>query len=302
MQFTRSGKKHNKISTFGIVLGVILIIYTISIFVLLYWALITSFKDRFDYDLGNKGFGLPEKFCIDVYKFLFTDYHISVTSSSGVAKNVGFMEMIHNSFVYAIGASFFQTLVPCLTAYVCARYKFKFLKIYYLIVIVTMVIPVVGSTASELQMAMNFGLYEQLWGIWIMKANFLGLYFLIFHATFKNLPDAYSEAAKIDGASNFSIMVRIMLPLVRNTFMTIILINFVNYWNDYQTPLLFFSNHPTVFYGIYYATSTSGGGMMQYSSTPAVLSFAVLGLIPTATLFICFHKKLLGSLSVGGIK
>lgn len=70
-------------------------------------------------------------------------------------------------------------------------------------VLITMVIPVVGSLPAEIRMAQSLGLYDQIWGMWILKANFLGMYFLVFYNIFKALPASYTEAAKIDGAREY---------------------------------------------------------------------------------------------------
>lgn len=294
--------KKTRFTPLTIVLLFVLVLYTLFLFALVYWGFITSFKEyTFDFLAGgNNGFLFPETWYADNYKYFLSEFYIQVYKSD-VATKVYLFEMVHNSLVYSLGCAFFQTIVPCLVAYVCARYKFKFLKIYPLIVIITMAIPIVGSTSSEIMMARNLGLYDQLWGMWIMKMNFLGLYFLIFYTSFKNLPNAYSEAAKIDGANNFKLLFKISLPLVKNTFLTIFLIYFIQFWNDYQTPMLFISNRPTVFYAIYrvfHNIAIQG----DISNICATCGIAMLGLIPTTITFIIFHKKLLGNITVGGIK
>jgi len=291
-----------KITPLSVGLFVVLALYTIFLFALIYWGLITSFKEyKFDFFAGgNNGFGFPETFETKYYTYFFNDYLIETTRGGRTVK-VQLLEMVHNSLVYAIGCSFFQTLVPCLTAYVCAKFKFKFLKIYPAIVIITMAIPIVGSTSSEIMMARNFGLYDELWGMWLMKANFLGFYFLIFYTSFKNLPNAYSEAAKIDGANNFNLLFKISLPLVKNTILTIFLIYFITFWNDYQTPMLFINDRPTIFYAIWRVFGNIGVEG-DYANICATCAIAVLGLIPTTVVFILFNKKLLGNITVGGIK
>ena len=132
-----------------------------------------------------------------------------------------------------------------------------------------------------------------------MKANFLGMYFLVFYATFKGLPMAYTEAAKIDGANNMRILLRIVLPLAKNTFFTVMLINFIAFWNDYQTPLIYLPSYPTIALGMYHMASTTENGM---SYVPMRMTGAVLMMIPIMVLFMLFHKRLLGNVTVGGIK
>ena len=162
-----------------------------------------------------------------------------------------------------------------------------------------MVLPIVGSLPSEIRMAKALGLFDKFYGLWLMKANFLGLYFLVFHGIFKTLPMAYTEAAKIDGAGNLAVLLRIILPLVRNTFFTIMLINFIAFWNDYQTPLIYMPSYPTIALGMFYMASTTENGL---STVPMRMTGAMLMLIPILVLFLCFHKRLLGNLTVGGLK
>ena len=181
----------------------------------------------------------------------------------------------------------------------CARFPYKFSKIVHTTVIVVMIIPIVGALPAEIRMAMTLKLYDHVWGLWIMKANFLGLYFLVFYGVFKALPMAYTEAAKIDGAGNLGVLIRIVLPLVRNTFFTVMLINFITFWNDYQTPLIFMPSHPTVALGMFHMASTT---ISTLATIPMRMTGAMLLLVPILIVFLLTHKRLMGNLTMGGIK
>ena len=284
-----------KFSPFTIVLLIVLAVYVLSMFTLIGWALITSFKSPNDF--RTNAIGMPEKFVWN-YTFVYTKFYVSVLTKSGM--EVVYMEtMFVYSILYSLGCAFFQTLVPCLTAYLCARFNYKFSKIVYTTVIVVMILPIVGSLPAELQMAKNTGLYDSIWGLWIMKANFLGMYFLVFYDGFKGLSMTYTEAAKIDGASNMHILLAIVLPLVKNIFFTVMLVNFIGFWNDYQVPLLYMPSYPTVAYGMYNMANTRENNL---SSVPMRMTGAMLMFIPIFTLFLIFQKRLLGNLTVGGIK
>lgn len=284
-----------KFSPFTIVLLIVLAAYVLSMFTLIGWALITSFKSPNDF--RTNAIGMPEKFVWN-YTFVYTKFYVSVLTESGM--EVVYMEtMFVYSILYSLGCAFFQTLVPCITAYLCARFNYKFSKIVYTTVIVVMILPIVGSLPAELQMAKNTGLYDSIWGLWIMKANFLGMYFLVFYDGFKGLSMTYTEAAKIDGASNMHILLAIVLPLVKNIFFTVMLVNFIGFWNDYQVPLLYMPSYPTVAYGMYNMANTRENNL---SSVPMRMTGAMLMFIPIFTLFLIFQKRLLGNLTVGGIK
>ena len=285
----------------------VLIIYAISLFGLFTYGFITSFKCgmvgkleyRLEYMPGNP-YGLPKTWYWN-FTFVFENFIVRATDPMGVGApvKVGIMQMFGNSLLYALGCSFFHTFVMCITAYGCARFPYKYSKIVHMTVIVVMIIPIVGNAPSELAMAIRLGIYNKIWGMWIMRANFLGMYFLVFHDIFQSIPASYTEAAKIDGADNWSILFRIILPLVSNTFLTVLLINFIQMWNDYQVPFLYLPSFPTVAYGLFTAVNSTMKGM---ETTPMRLTAAIIMLIPILIVFLCVQKRLLGNLTIGGIK
>ena len=107
------------------------------------------------------------------------------------------------------------------------------------------------------------------------------------------------EAAKIDGANNLSILVQIMLPLVFNTFMLIILINFITFWNDYYTPLIYLKSYPTLAYGLQEFWLLT---KQDTASSTVKLAACMIVFVPIFVLFIFFSDKLIGNISMGGIK
>lgn len=297
-------KKRN-ISVLSICLFLILLIYCISLFVPMFWALYTSVKEQDDFLYTP--LDLPKKIKLDNFTTILEEFKVTAQVNYLVDGEIkllpethDFGQMVVNTLLYVCGSAFAATLIPCLTAYVCAKFpKKKMSGIIYGIVIATMIIPIVGSYPSEITMLQNLGLYNTLAGAWIQKANFLGMYFLVFHAAFKGLAKEYSEAAEIDGASEFTIMTRVMLPLVRNAFFTVFLIKFVEFWNDYQMPLLYLPSRPTLTYGLYAISNYTGNTI---SIIPMRMAGCIIILLPILALYIAFKEKLMGNLTVGGVK
>ena len=292
----KNGAIKEGFSPLTIVMAVILGLYCLVLAIWLVWALLTSFKNPNDF-LGNK-YGLPNPWYFDNFAYVIYEYKVEKLID-GVSTVISTGDMILNSVLYSVGSAFVATLVPCITAYLCARYKYKFSKIIYSIVLVCMVIPIVGSQASELQIVIKMGIYDHMFGMWILKSGFLGLYFLVFHEVFLSIPNAYGEAAEIDGASDFCIMTKISLPLAKNTFFTVWLIMFVTYWNDFQTPMLYLPTHPTISEALYWIKSSS---FNYFAKMPVKMAAPMMFLIPVLVIFLCFHKRLLGNLTVGGVK
>ena len=292
---TKHKEQREHFTPVTIIMLVFLILYTVSLVTPLIWGAITAFKSQADFRINI--IGLPKQWVWN-FSFVFSKFNVSVQTAAGT-KTVGMGLMYLYSILYAVGCAFFNTLIPCLTAYMCARFPYKFSKIVHTTVIVVMIIPIVGALPAEIQMSRALGLYNQIFGLWVMKASFLGMYFLVFHGIFKGLPMAYTEAAKIDGAGNLTVLLRIILPLVRNTFFTVMLINFISFWNDYQTPLIYMPSYPTVALGMFYMSTTT---LNSLASVPMRMAGALLMLIPILIIYLALHKRLLGNLTMGGIK
>lgn len=288
----KSGAGRGKTSPFFVVLFVLLAIYSLILIGLLVWAMISAFKTPRDFQTNPVG--LPEKI-VNNFGEAIKLYKIQVGGVKGRPRYAMFPQMLYNSVLYSVGCTLFNTIVICLTAYCCARYKYRLSKIVYAVVLVTMTIPIVGSLPSQIQVAQTLRIYNKIWGMWLQSASFLGLYFLVFYETFASLPNSFFEAARIDGADDLSLIFRIALPLAKNVFLTIFLLNFITYWNDYQTPLLFLKSMPVLSYGLYLITQSN-------AYVPMIMAAATVVLAPVIVIFIFANKKLMGNLTVGGIK
>ncbi len=285
-----------KTNALSIITFLVLMIYTAIMLGLFLWALMSSVKTQFDFD--DRPFGFPEVWKFSNYLVALREFTVP-TMSNGVSRQVGLVEMLFNSIVYAVGCAVVHTLVTCVVAYVTEKYRYRFSKVIYAVVIFAMIMPVVGSLPSELSLARSLGLYDNFFGMFIMKANFLGLHYLIFYSAFKGVPWDYAEAAFVDGASHLTVMVRIMIPMVMPVVSIVFLLAFIGYWNDYQVPMMFLPNHPVAAYGLYrYQESTQ----TAISTTPMKIAGCMIVFAPIFVLFLCMKNKLIGNLTVGGLK
>lgn len=267
--------------------------YTLIMIALFIWALMSSVKEQ--YDLMEHPFSLPETWNFSNYWVALTQFTFPTPSG----REVGFGEMFLNSFIYSGGCAIVNTMVTCVVAYVTSKYTYKFSKVVYGIVIVCMIMPVVGSLPSELELARNLGIFDKFIGMFIMKANFLGMNYLIFYSAFKGIAWDYAEAAFIDGASHFKVMVKIMIPMVRPVILIVMLLSFIGYWNDYYVPMMFLPEHPVAAYGLFrYNQSTKA----SISTTPMKIAGCMAVFMPILVLFLITKNKLIGNLTVGGLK
>lgn len=294
-------KKKFKFNPLAVFLGTVLILYTLILFFFLFYDFYASLKTRQEF--RKSVISLPKDWIggFKNYETAFNAVKIQADMGDGTKKFFYLEEMFLNSFLYSVGCAFTATLVPCLVAYVTAKYRFRFNKVIYYTVIFVMVTPIVGSAPSQIYvMDEIFGLYNSFFGMWFMSANFLGTYYLVFYGIFKGLSWEYAEAAFIDGASHFNVMVRVMFPLIKTTFGVVMLLNFIAFWNNYQTPLVFMPKYPTAAFGVQFFDVASDN---TFKANPGVrLAASVLLMTPVLIIFILFRNKLAGNLTVGGIK
>lgn len=289
-------KLKNNFSAILVVAAVLLIIYFIILCFVSVWALYTSFKSNLDF-LGNK-LGLPEKIKWSNFATALEYYMVEINDGENI-NNVYIETMFLYSVLYAGGSAFASAFVSCVVAYVTQKFNFRFNKVIYGIVIVTMTLPIVGNLPSELQLLRTLGLYDHIWGMWICKANFLGMYYLVFFAAFSALSSALFEAAYMDGASELRVMFEIALPLVKNVFFTIFLIKFVEFWNDYTVTITYMPSIPTIAFGLY---EYSMSAKPAINNTPMRLAACFVVIIPLLVVFLIFKDRFMGNISMGGVK
>ena len=167
-------KEHiKKIPFFAIISFVMLLLYGVSLFLPLLWAIITSFKTNFNYLLDS--FGWPTEF-VNNYVTVLKYFTVPIKDSTGSIYYVGITEMVVNSIWYALGSALLSTTAAFLVGYVVARFRFKFCHIIYTVIIIQMIVPTVGTLPSELRIAHALGLYDTVFGALFMKTYVSGLY------------------------------------------------------------------------------------------------------------------------------
>lgn len=281
---------------FQIILYVIVAVYCLSMVYVLLFGLINSLKDATDFEWLNP-FGFPHKefgWKFDNYSKVLKEFKVSSMSMGG--EEVGFMGMFVNSLLYAVFMSLFSMATQIMVAYAIAKYDFRLKPILYGVAVIVMLLPIIGSLASEVQMADTFNFRNNLLGICLMKCKYAGLYFLVFYATFRSVSWTYAEAAQIDGAGHLKIFIEIMLPLIKSTVFAVFILLFIEFWNDYYTPMIFLPQSPTMSYGLFVFQTDNR------ASQPIQLAACLLTCLPILVLFVVFKNKIMGNVTMGGLK
>jgi len=297
----KKNQRKEKPTSLGWSLFVFLIIYAVILAVIMLWGVSASLKSRINWFEDKVGFpqGSLLQWEWENYSKAINNFYTKQTLYDGSIITANIWEMALNSIIYAGGSSLIATFCSCWVAYLTSKFDYKFSKIVYSFVIVVMVIPIIGSTPTILLLLTKLGLYQTLLGAYIMKFNFLDMYFLVFFAIYKGLSKEFSEAATIDGASEIQVFFKIMLPLVIPTFSTIFLIKFIELWNDYTYIILYLKSYPTLAFGVY---ELSVANRPELEFIPVRIAASILVALPILTLFIIFRNKIMGNVTMGGVK
>ena len=275
---------------------VVFSIFTLCIFLPMIWAWITTFKMHNDF--RENLFGLPKQWVLNNYINAFKKFKVQNNNTNNMP--VKFWEMLWNTFLYAGIGTIICVACHYLVAYCTAKFRYKFSEIIYTTVLIIMVIPIIGDAAARLQLLRALNMYDNWWGFFFQRFGFTGMYFLIMHETIKAVPDSISEAAEIDGAGRLLVMFGIVLPQVLNMLGVVTLITFMGQWNEFQFAIMYMPSHPTLAAGLH--TYNHSGDNEVARSIPMQLAGCMLLFYPMLILFIFLHDKMMGNLSMGGVK
>lgn len=189
--------------------------------------------------------------------------------------------------------------LTCCVAYVLAKYKFPGNKFIYTFVIISSVIPTIAAISATYRLMSDTGLIGTYVGMVIMECGAFGGGFLYIHSYFKSIPWAFAESAMMDGASDFKIFFRIMIPMAKNGILTFTILKFLGCWNSYWIPYLFYQNHPTLAVGLSMLTTEVKSFSGEYTKLFAAM---VVSIVPVLIFYAIFQKQLLSNTIDGGLK
>lgn len=267
-----------------------ILLFSLSFAFVLVWMLCNSVRPQKSYFNDVLAFWNLKGATFDNYVRIFTTKY-------GSAK-ITMFGMLKNSFILIIVCTALQAIVPVITGYAVARYKTKFGAVAVQLVIISMVVPAIGSTASTYSFMSAIKLKDKWLGIFLMNAGGLGFGMLLYKNYFSSISWEYAESAFLDGAGNLRVFFSIMYPQALPLIVSMAILNVIGLWNDYMTPYLFLNSKPTVALGVYSIQTRAerNGAMPQAFAAMTFMTIFVL------IIYAAFSKTIMSSMSVGGLK
>lgn len=247
-----------------------------------FWMLISSLKTAAEVNTTPPTFW-PNNLVFENYTYAFS--------------KAPFLIYFRNSVIVTIACVACTLTTTILAAFAFSRLKFPGRDLLFSSMLALMMIPFEMLIITNYQTIVDWKLVDNLWALIIPFTSSI-FYTYVLRNFFLSIPDSLYYSARVDGASNWRYLWRIMVPIARPALATIALLNAIICWNSFLWTLMV-TNTPetrTLPFGLY-AFMTSAG--IRYER---LMAAAFVVVIPMIILFILFRKNIVTGVSRGGLK
>lgn len=216
---------------------------------------------------------------------------------SEIWSRIPLLRFLLNTLKLSVIVSFLQVLTSSFAAYAFAKLEFKGRKTLFLAYIATIAVPWQAYMVPQFIMMSKMGLNNTHMAIICLQA-FSAFGVFMMRQFYLSIPHELSEAARIDGLSEYGIWFRIMLPNAKPAITTLIIFTFVTTWNDFLGPMIYLTRTElkTIQIGLRMFTT-------QYTSDYAlIMAASVVALIPVLIIFLSLQKQFVQGVVTSGIK
>jgi len=246
------------------------------------WMIAASFMQDGDASVFPPIF-IPDPFTFVQYEVLFERLN--------VARN------FFNSLFLSVTVTFISLFFNSMAGYAFAKYRFKGKKQLFNILLSSMIIPSQVTMLPLFLMLKSMGLINTYMAIIIPGlANIFGIFLIRQYVM--AIPDSLIEAARIDGASDFEIYRKIVIPLATPVLVTLAIFTFLGTWNDFLWPLIALTDN-----SMYTLPVALANLMGEHTKDPELMmAGSVVTIIPVIIVFLVLQKYYVRGIMMGGVK
>ncbi len=271
--------------------GLVYLLVAIFLFVILlpfYWIFISSITPKFQM------FSIPPRYFPQQITF---ENYINMVGA------IPFYQYLANSLLFALGSSFVSVALSFLASYALARIRFPGSNIVFMIFIISIAVPAIGTVVPLFEMLKRLDLVNSR-GAMIMLMSSLIVPFTVWIMVpfIQQIPAEIEEAAVIDGANLLQVLRHVVIPVIRPALATLLIINFIIAWNELLYPLVFATNR---------STKTLSVGLVELAVDPSMgagrpwdlmSALSVTMIIPVLVLVLLFQRLIIAGLTRGAVK
>ncbi|OME66928.1 sugar ABC transporter permease [Paenibacillus odorifer] len=224
---------------------------------------------------------LPDQVSLDQYTKVLLD-------------NPKYLTMFWNSVFMVVPIIAGQTLVAALAAYAFSKLKFRGRDPLFLIYVLTMLMPFQVTLVPNYIMADRLGILNSLYAI-ILPGIFAAFGVFMLRQFMLDIPYAYIEASKMDGAGHFLIFYKIIIPMIKPGLAALVILLFVDYWNMVEQPLIFLDDPFKQPLSVFLSRINEGERGIAFAAS-------ILYMAPMVMLFLYAESYFIEGVQLSGIK
>ncbi|TRY17889.1 carbohydrate ABC transporter permease [Tessaracoccus rhinocerotis] len=261
---------------------ILLVAAALGILLPFYWMVMSSIKTN------NEVFTVPIKWWPDIPQW---QHYVEIFAKSDMTT------WLKNTLLLSVVVTFMQVLTGSFAAYGFSKVRFPGRDVLFLAYIGTIAVPWQSYMIPQFRLLSDMGLANTLWSIIALQA-FGAFGVFLMKQFFETIPEDLSEAARLDGLSEYGIYARIMMPLSVPAIASLTLLTFVTTWNDYLGPLIYLRNPDLWTIQLGLRTFVS-----QYDADYAlIMTGAVLSTLPIAIIFLLGQRYFIEGIASTGLK
>jgi multiple sugar transport system permease protein len=211
-----------------------------------------------------------------------------------------FSQFFKNSAIVATGAVIGNLIACSMAAYAFARLNFRFKRLWFALMLATIMLPTHATLIPQYILFLNFGWVNTFLPMIVPKFLATDAFFIFLMVQFiRGIPRELDEAAMIDGCGPISIYWRIILPLMSPALVTTAIFTFIWTYEEFLLPLVYLTDMAlyTVPQGLRLFMASTGE-----SAYGPLLAMSLLSLVPIFVIFLIFQRLLIEGISTTGIK
>jgi raffinose/stachyose/melibiose transport system permease protein len=231
------------------------------------------------------GISLPDSFSFDTYRTAWDHGH--------------FGSLMRSSAIVAVAVVAFTAVLSIPAGYAFGTMRFPFSNVLFYTMLTGIVVPFEALIVPLYYNFRDVGLTDTYWGL-IFPQTALSISFGTFwmRAFFRSVPPELGDAARVDGASSWRILWRVLLPIARPAILTMVLLTFMWTWNEFLLALVMISDQ---------AHRTAPLGLSAFQSrygvdVPGVSAAAVFVALPVVVLYVALQREFLRGMLSGSVK
>ena len=246
------------------------------------WMLLTSFKNTSEI-MKNPGKIIPIDWTLSGY--------VKVLTQSP------FFQWLRNSVIVTASVTVIVLFTSSITGYIFAKYQFKAKEFLFWIVLATMMVPFTVTMIPNFLLINELGLHNTL-GALIVPMMVSGFGIFLCRSFCEDIPDSLCEAAKIDGAGDFYIYWKIVLPNLGPCLGALAIFTFLESWNEYLRPLIMLEKMENMTLPV----ALSYFSNQHYNDYSSIMAAAALIMIPVTVVFLLLQKYFIKGIAITGMK